>query len=288
MGGAGAVAAQMASTAALQTSPRTGGGGGGGIENASMASKGGISEAQQRRMLASVGTSRLGQTITMTPEQFQAEIAKLKSRVSELKKELDDSHNKATAEQSWLLRQVKEAQEKSTKAQAEAAEAIRAAKDKVVKATDEHARQVQVLLDNSNRVVSEQERLAASTPRHAIPSLLRQAGIDFHLGPAPADGGASARPGTARPGTARPGTAPVSLPTLGAADHAFGATAMDFEALRREYAEALARLRTSHEAEVQRLRGAPAPLQRSPFSRAAAADSAADSGADSTAAGRLK
>jgi hypothetical protein len=213
--------------------------------------------------------SRLGQAISVSPEEYQAEIAKLKSRVSELKKDLDEKMDRYTKEQTWLKQLAKEAQEKGSKAQAEAAEAIRSMKDKNTKMQDEHNRQVHLLLDNSNRLVEHQERLALSTPRHAIPALLKEAGIEVQV--VPPSGALSPRLANALPTSKTtkeawgPGdVAIVSVPTLGrpqTASYTGGngngeeiMSVAEFDAHRKEYNDAVARLKLSHDSEIRRLR----------------------------------
>jgi hypothetical protein len=204
------------------------GGGGTGTALASASATSSAAQAAlraQRELATSIAGSRLSTLPTLSPEQYAAEVAKLKSRVAELKKELDAARGKAETDGKWLQAQAKTEREKGDKAQAEAAEAIRAAREGLAKAKEEHAKQLTSLLKNSTRILSDQDRLALSTPRHMIPALLR----DINLG-------AEAEPANA--------TTALSNPASGA----------DIEALRREYAEAVARLKTAHEAEVDELR----------------------------------
>jgi hypothetical protein len=273
-GGGAAIMAAKANAAYLANSsslspPSIMGGGGGGVETKSVnpLTLNVPFTAGSNKLGNNLAGSRLGQAISVSPEEYQAEIAKLKSRVSELKKELDEKMDRYTKEQTWLKQLAKEAQEKGAKAQAEAAEAIRSMKDKNTKMLDEHNRQVHILLDNSNRLVEHQERLALSTPRHAIPSLLKEAGIEVQI--VPPSGSLSPRlAGSAGGGGGRGGkeawgpgdVAIVSVPTLGRPQTAasYGGdeiiSSAEFDAHRKEYNDAVARLKLAHEAEIRKIR----------------------------------
>lgn len=129
----------------------------------------------------------------------------------------------------------------------QAAEAVRLSKEQLQKNLDEHGKQVSILLTNSNKIVTEQERLAASTPRYVIPSLLKSAGINL------AEFAESSTPtSTARPQSRNSSRAPG--PSAGAAvagpSGVSFAASTDLESLRKEYAESVSRLKVGHEQEL--------------------------------------
>lgn len=199
-------------------------------------------------LLRAAEGSHITQTM-ISPEQYTAEVTKLKGRINELKRELDQAKQKAETDVARLTTLAKAATEKSDKAQAEAAEAIRAAKESIIKSNDEHAKQVTSLLLNSNKILTEQERLATSTPRHLIPVLLKSGNTDTKESEFHHHGGTTHLSSPrGHHGSSKHGSIAASSSTLHSPVH-FSATT-DLDSLRKEYGEAVARLKMGHETDM--------------------------------------
>jgi len=205
------------------------------------------------------------------PAEAMAEIAKLKARVGELKKEMDEARAAASKEQAWLLSQAKSAKADAERAVQVAAESVRAAKEGAAKEGNEHARAVNSLIAGSNAIASTQDRIASRVPTSLVPYLVGLAAVgkdaDLERETSSAtreaamgalgllvDAGVSGRPSRPRSAstirassTPRGGTHAVDPTTL----HLVSAPSMDD--LRTAYAEAVARLNAGHAATLASL-----------------------------------
>jgi hypothetical protein len=124
-------------------------------------SAGGVSV---NRALARAAGEKLSMMAPAGVEEYVAEIAKLKNRVNELKRELDATKAKAAADLAWQHKQAKTAQDKAEKARKESIEQVRLAKEHATKQAQDFNMQVEALLKASTQMVTDRERVANTVP----------------------------------------------------------------------------------------------------------------------------